>query len=125
MSSDITIEAVRLALGMQELRARVASTNIANAGVADARAMRVDFGGVETTLTQAMAPQAGSEGSTASALKQMADELPGLTATASSDPIQTDAQVAEMVAAGASYQALGEALSRHFGLMRLAISGRN
>ncbi|MGH8078356.1 MAG: hypothetical protein ACREPE_13660, partial [Lysobacter sp.] len=50
MSNDITTQAVSLALGMHEMRARVASMNIANASRPDARAMRIDFASLQTTL---------------------------------------------------------------------------
>ena len=36
-----------------------------------------------------------------------------------------DQLVADSVSAGMNYQALTESLSRHFGLMRLAINGRS
>ena len=36
-----------------------------------------------------------------------------------------DEQVGDMVAASLNYQSLSEALSRHFGLMRLAVTGRS
>jgi flagellar basal body rod protein FlgB len=39
--------------------------------------------------------------------------------------VQLDEQVGDMVAASLNYQSLSEALSRHFGLMRLAVTGRS
>jgi len=122
--SDITIEAARLALGMNELRARIASVNIANAGVAGATAKRIDFASVQSALEEAGAPQSAESDLQAQVLHDRADGLPGLQPSDDGEPIQADAEVADMVAAGASYQALSEALSRHFGLLRLAISGR-
>ena len=38
---------------------------------------------------------------------------------------ELDELVADSVSAGLNYQALSESLSRHLGLMRLAISGRS
>lgn len=123
MSSDITVQAVRLALGMNELQARVASMNIANAGKPDARAMRVDFGSLQATLSAAAssADQVGLGerlGKAAADLRRSAQVDSGI-------PIQADEQIGDMVAASISYQALGEALSRHMGLMRLAVTGRS
>jgi len=125
MSNDITTQAVRLALGLHELQARVASVNIANASKPDARAMRVDFASVQAALNDAANAPAGNEAQAMQQLQQALHTLPGLSATTTTSPIQSDEQVANMVTAGVSYQALSEALSRHFGLMRLAIAGRN
>lgn len=125
MSSDITTQAVRLALGMNELQARVASVNIANASRPDARAMRVDFGALQSALSDAASTPVGNEAQAARQLQQALQALPDLSATTSAVPIQSDEQVADMVTAGLEFQALSEALSRHFGLMRLAIAGRN
>ena len=50
---DHTIDAVRLALNLQELRARTASANVAGASRADAVAQRYDFAKVETALREA------------------------------------------------------------------------
>jgi flagellar basal body rod protein FlgB len=125
MSSDITVEAARHALGMEELRARIASVNIANAGVTGATAKRMDFSSVQAALDSASTQDVPDADLAAQALHDRADGLSGLTSAESGESIQSDAEVADMVAAGASYQALSEALSRHFGLLRLAISGRS
>lgn len=124
MSSNNTIDAVRIALGMQELQARVASMNIANAGKADARAMRVDFASVQAALSDVASAGPNDAGAVAR-LRQAAGDLRGLSPMATSHPINADEQVGDMVAAGVGYQTLSEALSRQFGLMRLAISGRS
>ncbi|HEY2344259.1 MAG TPA: hypothetical protein VGH80_00100 [Xanthomonadaceae bacterium] len=124
MSSDITTEAVRLALGMQEMRARVDSLNIANASMADARVQRMDFAAAQAALDSAVPVYA--DGMDVVAKLQRADHsLHGLSATSTAEPIQVDAQVADMVSAGADYQALSDMLSRHLGLMRLAVTGKD
>lgn len=123
MSSDITVQAVRLALGMNELQARVASMNIANAGKPDARAMRVDFGSLQTVLSAAAS--SADESGLGERLGKAAADLRSSAQVDSGIPIQADEQIGDMVAASISYQALGEALSRHMGLMRLAVTGRS
>lgn len=123
MSGDTTIEAVRLALGLQELQARVAGTNIANAGRPDAQALRIEFADAQAAL-QGAAEGAGGE-LVAGHLHALEASLGERTAVPSAEPINLDVQVAEMVSAGTNYQVLSEALSRQFGLMRLAIGGRN
>ena len=116
MATDTTIDAVRLALGLQELRARVASLNIANAGVPSAQTLRADFSSVQAGLDPAADPQR---------VDKAIDALADLTPEPTGVPIHLDAQVAELSSASADYQTLTEALSRKFGLMRLAITGRN
>jgi flagellar basal body rod protein FlgB len=116
MPNDTTIDAVRLALGLQELRARVASINVANAATPSAQALRVDFASVQGALSAS-----ADDGRIAEAL----DSLDALAPQATGEAIQLDEQVTEMASASASYQTLTEALSRQFGLMRLALTGRS
>ena len=123
MSNDITTQAVRLSLGMHELQARVASMNIANASKPDARAMRVDFASLQATLDTIAA--GGADDVNGARLRLAAADLASSTLITTGDAIRADEQIGDMVAAGVGYQALGQALSRHFGLMRLAISGRS
>lgn len=122
MSNDITTQAVSLALGMREMQARVASMNIANATKPDARAMRVDFASLQATLGGLAT--SGNDVDVAARLRLAASDLASSTPITTGETIQADEQIGDMVAAGVGYQALSEALSRHFGLMRLAISGR-
>lgn len=124
--NDLTIDAVRLALGMQQLRAETAAQNIARANMPGARVMQVDFSASQALLTQAAARDAGTDPSLAHALADAADALPHTTGSAPAGaPFHLDEQVADAASANLGYQALSEALSRHFGLMRLAIAGKN
>lgn len=123
MSSEITIDAVRLALGMQEIQARVASTNIANANRPGAQALRVDFSALQQSLRDIASASDG--GDMVSNLLDAEAALRSSRPIASGLSINLDQEVGSMVVAGTRYQALGEALSRQFGLMRLAISGRS
>ena len=123
MSADNTIDAVRLALSLQEIRARTASANVANAGKPDATAQQVDFASVEAALR--LAAHAGTESESAQWLADARRRLEGTEARETLEPIRLDEQVADIATAGVEYQALTESLSRRFGLMRLAISGKN
>lgn len=118
MAHDITLDAVRLALGMQQRRAEVASTNIAGATTPGFMPQRLDFAAASGWLEQAAAgfSSAGSAPSASSA---------AIVADPSAAALQPDTQVAEMVAASLEFQALSESLNRHFGLMKLAVSGRS
>lgn len=119
MAHELTIDAVRLALGMQQLRAEVAGANIAHAASPEFLPQRVDFTAAADWLDRVAAgfkPAGGAPDVRA---------LAPVIADASATHVQTDEQVAEMVEASLQFQALSESLNRHFGLMRLAISGRS
>lgn len=119
MSGSLSVEAVRLALGMLELQARVASQNVARANEPGARAMTVDLAGIQSELAGVPTGATSIE-----RLRTSASTVRGLEATETQAPIEVDAQVADMVVASTQYQTLTEALNRHFGLMRLAATGR-
>lgn len=120
--SNITIEALRLAMGMQEMKARIASENIANAGNPESRTMRLDFSAAQSALAGIVHSPAHAD---TSGLHRAAEEVRSLAPDFTDEPVRADEQVADMTVAAFNYQALGEALSRHFGLMRLAITGRS
>lgn len=119
MNTDTTIDAVRLALGLQEARARVASLNIANAGVPDAKAVRLDFSSAQGLLANVAA------GVDPGGLSESIGTIGAAPLLATGNDIALDEQVADLSGASASYQALAEALNRQFGLMRLALTGRS
>lgn len=124
MATDITVDAVRLALGLQQLRAEVASGNIAHGNAPGHQVQRVEMAGAQALLRQAAMP-----GANPSLFQNLASLSPSDVATVVADPsvaaAQPDSQVAEMVAASLDFQSLAESLNRHFGLMRLAVSGRS
>lgn len=124
MSGDITTEAVRHALGMQDLQARLSSANIAGAHRADARVQRADFGRLQGLLNEA-AQAGGRDGELAARLRQATSGPDAVPVASLAQTVQLDEQVGDMVAASLNYQSLSEALSRHFGLMRLAVTGRS
>ena len=119
-----TIDAVRLALRMHELQAQTASLNIANGSQPQARVLRTDFADAQAALLEAARAQ-GSEPLMRQRLQEATAAMSSAEPLQSDELINLDAQVSDMVAASADYQALSEALSRHLGLMRLAISGRS
>ncbi|HRO63595.1 hypothetical protein [Thermomonas sp.] len=126
MSNDLTIDALRLALGMQQLRAETAARNIAHANMPGARAERLDFGASQSLLARAAKPGADLESGLRQMLATAAADLPRAeTVDGAGGEIRVDEQVADAASANLDYQALSEALSRRFGLMRLAIAGKN
>ncbi|HTD29461.1 MAG TPA: hypothetical protein VK660_08755 [Xanthomonadaceae bacterium] len=126
MGNDLTTEAVRMAMGMQELRAENASRNIALASLPGARASRLDFGSSMGLLEQAAAASPDKASELMNALSEAASQpLASESLDAAGAGINLDSEVANMASANLEYQALTESLDRHFGLMRLAIIGRN
>lgn len=118
MSGENAIEAVRMALAMQDARSRVASANIANASAPNATARRLSVD------APALGESRWAELSEAT-MRTRVREIEHAASIDTGAPIQVDQEISEMVAASTSYQALAEALSRTFGLMRLAITGRS
>jgi flagellar basal-body rod protein FlgB len=124
-SPDLTTQAVRLALGISQLRADVASRNIANASTPGARAVRVDFARSQNLLERVAAAADGNQPSLLQAVADALTQPPGHERTDTDVAISLDEQVADLATASTEFQALSESLNRHFGLMRLAIAGRN
>lgn len=118
---DHTIDAVRLALNLQELRARTASANVAGASRADAVAQRYDFATVEIALREA---SHASDDVTSTHWLRAADAALRELRPQGDGAIRIDEEIAELSAASVDFQTLTEALGRRFGLMRIAISGR-
>jgi flagellar basal body rod protein FlgB len=111
---------------MSQVRADFASQNIAQASTPGAQAARVDFGRSQGLLEQAIGGASNNENGllvslSEAALQPASSEHRDAPGTA----INLDEEVADMASANLKYTALTESLNRHFGLMRLAISGRN
>jgi len=124
--NDITTEAIRLAMSMNQLRAEYASQNIAKAGTPGAQATRLDFGLSQGLLEQAVkASQSGETGLLEALTNAAAQPTSSEYLEAPGSAINLDEEVADMASANLKYQALTESLNRHFGLMHLAITGRN
>lgn len=121
--TDLTVDAVRMALNLNQLKAEVTSWNIVNASAADAPMFVVEQSATDALLlaaagqpNQSVRDELAAPSSPTMAVvhEQYAADRPSL-----------DQLVADSVSAGMNYQALTESLSRHFGLMRLAINGRS
>jgi flagellar basal body rod protein FlgB len=123
MSADMSlaIDTVRLAMNVEQMRAKVAAHNIAMANVPGSQAMRFD----STGALAALRATRGSPDLFAQALQSL--KLQDLDAYLQTQPTTTplalDGEVAEMSAASGRYQALADGVSRQFALMQLAIRG--
>jgi flagellar basal-body rod protein FlgB len=126
--NDITTEAIRLAMSMNQMRAEYASQNISKSNTPGAKAAHLDFANSQGLLEQT-ASLSTSDINQEGLLRMLADAASapasGERMDVFSDTINLDEEVADMAAANLKYQALTESLNRHFGLMRLATTGRN
>lgn len=119
---DITTEAVRLGLDLAQVRAEIASNNVAQANMPGAMLQRADFGDALAALAAAENGGSGAE-SRLQAISQAS--LRGkIEQSGTADAASLDDQVAELSTQGLAYRALTDGLSRHFALMQLAISGK-
>jgi flagellar basal body rod protein FlgB len=126
MGPDLTIDAIRLALGMAQSRAEYASRNIARANTPGAQAVHGEFDFSQALLAQAAAPSAANEHALLTMLAEaIAQPVDGEQTAAPGRAIELDTEVADLSSANLDYQSLTESLNRHFGLMRLAITGKN
>lgn len=123
MSSDLTVDAVRTALDMSRTRAEVAGWNIVNASVAGASFFVLDQSAAASALALAAGPDGAAGRQALAAVRDSGSSL--ISERVGSERPGLDELVADSVAAGLQYQVLSESLGRHFGLMRLAITGRN
>lgn len=119
---DITTEAIRLGLDLAQVRAEIASTNIARANLPGAAPQSADFADALDALGAAARGDTGAgERMHAISQQSLRSEIePSPAAIAAS----LDDQVAELSTQGLAYRALTDGLSRHFALMQLAISGK-
>ncbi|WP_306994202.1 MULTISPECIES: hypothetical protein [Pseudoxanthomonas] len=112
------IDAVKMALDVNQLRAQVASMNIVNAGSVGATHFTIDDTQVNTFL--ASVAEHGGE-------VQPPLEMPNAVVSEQYGAVRPtlDELVSDSVTAGLEYQALSESLGRHFALLRLAMTGRS
>jgi len=121
MANDLSIATVRLALGLQDLRARTAADNIANLNRSGTQTMRLDD--AASSFLASIPELAGQDG-LARSVNEAADAVRGAALQPAGDTT-ADREVADMVEAGAAYQTLTEVLGRQFALLRLSIAGRS
>lgn len=121
---DLTLEAVRVGLDLNQLRMQVASTNIAKTDVPGARLERADFSAALTTLHDAARDPDGDptrlETITPQTLRTSIESL----GPSGANSVALDDQIAELNADSVTYRALATGLTRRFALMQLAIAGK-
>lgn len=121
---DLTLEAVRVGLDLNQLRMEVASTNIARADVPGASLEHADFSeAVDALQNAARYPDSDAgrlELITPQALRAHVESHEPVGAAA----VVLDDQIAELNTDNVAYRALATGLTRRFALMQLAIAGK-
>lgn|SRR6185437_7961479 len=121
---DLTLEAVRVGLDLNQLRMEVASTNIARADMPGAQLDRADFSGAVAALQDAAQSPDGDperlEAITPQTLRMNIESL----GPAGADTVVLDDQIAQLNTDSVTYRALATGLTRRFALMQLAIAGK-
>lgn len=121
---DLTLEAVRVGLDLNQMRMQIASTNIARADVPGARLEGADFSEALAALREA------AQGATVDPVRLETITPQSLRADVQSlgavgaNPVALDDQIAELNADSVTYRALTVGLTRRFALMQLAIAGK-
>lgn len=118
---DITTEAVRMGLDIAQLRLQMASFNIAHADT-DGKVQRANFSralGTLEAVADGSAPASAFDGLSSG---ELAAEVG--TSASTGAALSPDDLVAQASIQGGVYRALSEGMSRRFGLMQLAISGK-
>ena len=122
-SSELAIDVTNWAMRLEQLKAEIASRNIATANLSGARAQKVDFAaqleGLRAALQSSDVKSADIEG----LLNQpIATALAGSGSLAGG--VSLDSEVADLTSAELRYKTLAEALSRQLSLLTLAASGK-
>lgn len=121
---DLTLEAVRVGLDLNQLRMEVASTNIARADVPGARLERADFSDAVDALQDAARYPDGDPGRLETTTPQTLRTNIGSLGPAGADTAVLDDQIAELNTDSVAYRVLATGLTRRFALMQLAIAGK-
>lgn len=123
MTADmgLMVETVRLSMGIEEAKARVAAHNIAMANVPGSQAMQLDM--TETIWALQLAQRDPFSFAQALRSLQLNDIASQVRLRSSNPAVALDSEVADMSAASGRYQALADGVSRQFALMQLAIRG--
>jgi flagellar basal-body rod protein FlgB len=119
-STNLTIDAVQMALSAASMRQRVISDDIANINSPDHVRMRVDF---EQRLSAALEAASGADNAGATSASLLSDARPIMEpAENSGQPPELDDEMVALSANALHYQALARGLSRYLSIAELIAS---
>jgi flagellar basal-body rod protein FlgB len=117
-ATDITIEAVRLALNAASLRHAAIAGNVANAGSTNYVPMRVTF---EDRLADALA--ASRWGGDNEVARAISDLQPELVSSDGPKQVQIETEMTQLSVNSLRYHALAKGLSRYFSMASVIATG--
>jgi len=117
---SVTTAALQLALDAASLRQQAIAANIANADAQGYAPVRVSF---EEQLDEVRRGLADGGSIDALALSAVRPHLvPAATADAAAEPVRLEVEAARLAANGVRHQALVKGLSRHLGILEIAVA---
>jgi len=122
--SDVTADLVGRMLDVQKLRAEAAAGNIARANVPGYIPQEVDFRSQVASLQQDLQQPEALAADLAEMRVDGSMLKPEATSSLLGASVNLDNEVSTLTIADTQYETLIESLNRHFGLMTLAITGR-
>lgn len=119
---DVTIDLAKWSLNAIQAQQAVTAKNIANANVKGYQTQKADFSAqLETLRSQ------GSASDLQAALNNMSSEIDIISENPDvfdDQGVQLDREIAKSTEQSLKYQTLIQGLNHHFGMMKIAISGR-
>lgn len=120
ISTDFTIELSQWALSLEKMRASVASENIANANISGDKKV-INFEAIVKSMDEAI--RSNNVDATRSLIAKDI-EVEHSHSNSMFGGVLLDAEVTDLSSAQGRYKVIAESLSKKFGLMSLAVKGR-
>lgn len=121
---DLTLEAVRVGLDLNQLKMQIAASNIANANVPGTRLERANFSEALSALHEAARDSGANPARLESITPQTLRTDSQSSGVVAANPVALDDEIAELNSDSVAYRALSTGLTRRFALMQLAIAGK-
>lgn len=121
---DLTLEAVRVGLDLNQVKMQIAASNIAKADAPGTRLERANFSDALAALHEAWRDPGANPARLASITPQTLRTDVRPSGAAGANPVALDDEIAELNADSVAYRALATGLTRRFALMQLAIAGK-
>ena len=120
ISTDFTIELSQWALSLERMRASVASENIANANITGTK-KTINFEAIVKSMDSAI--QSGNSDLARNVIAKDI-EIEQVASDSMFGGVLLDAEVTDLSASQGRYKVIADSLSKKFGLMTLAVKGR-
>ena len=122
-SSELAIDVTSWAMRLEQLKADVASRNIATASLPGAKPQQVNFAAQLESLRAAL-QSSDVKSADVSGILNLPMAVAPTSASSLAGGVSLDSEVADLTSAELRYKTLAEALSRQLSLLTLAASGK-